>query len=210
MSGARPIRLAVLASGGGRTFENLVQLSREGALHASVELLVTSTRNAGALERAARLRVPSEVIRPRDFADVAEFGRALWARIATARVDLVVLAGYLARLPMDDAWRHRVMNIHPALLPAFGGAGFYGHHVHEAVLAAGAKESGCTVHFVDDEYDHGPIILQRRVPVLPGDTADTLAARVFEAECAAYPQAIRWFAEGRLAVEGGRVVVRPA
>ena len=114
---------------------------------------------------------------------------------------------------VPDDFLGRVMNIHPALIPAFCGKGYYGHHVHEAVLAYGVKVSGCTVHFADNEYDHGPIILQRAVPVLDDDTPDTLAARVFEQECEAYPEAIRLFAEGRLRIEGRRVKImgeRPA
>ncbi len=207
---ARRLRLAVLASGGGRSLENLVLRSRDGSLPATVELVVSNTSKAFALERARAFGIPAEVIRPKDFADRAAFGRALFARLDAARIDLALLAGYLARVPLVDAWKNRVMNIHPALLPAFGGAGFFGHHVHEAVLAARTARSGCTVHFVDDEYDRGPIILQREVPVLPGDDADTLAARVFEAEKEAYPEAVRLFAEGRLSVAGGRVTVRPA
>jgi folate-dependent phosphoribosylglycinamide formyltransferase PurN len=113
----------------------------------------------------------------------------------------------LQLLQVPDDFQGRVMNIHPALIPAFCGKGFYGHRVHEAVLADGAKVSGCTVHFVDNEYDHGPIILQRTVPVLDDDTPDSLAARVFVQECEAYPQAIKWFAEGRLRLEGRKVCI---
>jgi phosphoribosylglycinamide formyltransferase 1 len=123
-------------------------------------------------------------------------------------VELVVMAGFLSLWPIPPQFAGRVINIHPALLPAFGGHGMFGHHVHEAVLATGCKVSGCTVHFVTNEYDQGPIILQRCAPVLEGDTADTLAARIFEQECQALPDAIRLFAQGRLKVEGRRVSVQ--
>ena len=119
------------------------------------------------------------------------------------------MGGFLKRITIPEDFAHRVVNIHPALIPAFCGDGFYGHRVHEAVLEYGAKLSGCTVHFADNQYDHGPVILQRAVPVLDDDTPDTLAARVFAAECAAYPEAIGLIAAGRVAVEGRRVRIRP-
>ena len=122
---------------------------------------------------------------------------------------LCAMAGFLKLWSIPQAWRGHVLNVHPALLPAFGGKGMYGHHVHEAVLASGAKVSGCTVHFADDEYDHGQIVLQRTVPVLEDDTPATLAARVQEAEREAYPEAVSLFAEGRLRIEGRRVRILP-
>ena len=122
-------------------------------------------------------------------------------------VDLVIMAGFLRRWIFPAAYEGRVLNIHPALLPKYGGKGYYGHHVHEAVLKAGEKESGCTVHFADHHYDRGPILVQKRVPVLPGDTPDTLAARVFEAECEAYPEAIELVASGRVRIEGRRAII---
>jgi phosphoribosylglycinamide formyltransferase 1 len=121
--------------------------------------------------------------------------------------DLVVLGGFLKRIVIPPDFTNRVTNIHPGLIPAFCGDGMYGHHVHEAVIAYGAKVSGCTVHFADNQYDHGPVILQKAVPVLDDDTPDTLAARVFQAECEAYPQALQWIAAGRVRVEGRRVRV---
>lgn len=208
MSAPRP-RLAVLVSGGGRSLENLVVRARDGRLNAHVALVVSSSANAGAIARCARLGIPCIVLRRRDHADDASFEDALYALLLRERIDLVVLAGYLARFPLRPAFAGRVVNIHPALLPSFGGKGFFGHHVHEAVLAAGAKVSGCTVHFVDDQYDRGPIIVQRVVPVLDDDDADALAARVFDAELEALPEAINLFAAGRLVVEGSRVRIRP-
>jgi phosphoribosylglycinamide formyltransferase-1 len=127
-----------------------------------------------------------------------------------AAVDLAVMAGFLKKVLIPADFQARVMNIHPSLIPSFSGHGFYGRHVHKAVLEYGAKLSGCTVHFVDNEYDHGPIILQKCVPVMENDTPDALAARVFAAECQAYPEALRLFAEGKLTLNGRRVTVRDA
>src|SRR5206468_7149292 len=138
-----------------------------------------------------------------------EFSQRIFELCRRAQADLVCLAGFLQLLLVPDDFLGRVLNIHPSLIPAFCGKGFYGHHVHEAVLAYGVKVTGCTVHFADNQYDHGPIVLQRTVPVLDDDTPDTLAARVYEQECAAYPDAIRLFAEGRLSIEGRRVRVLP-
>ena len=136
-----------------------------------------------------------------------QFAEEVWSAVRAFAPDLVCFAGWLHLLPIPADFRHKVLNIHPALLPAFGGKGMYGHHVHEAVLAYGAKVSGCTVHFADDTYDTGPILVQKCVPVKERDDPDTLAARVFAAECEAYPEAIRLIASGRVTVEGRRVIV---
>jgi phosphoribosylglycinamide formyltransferase-1 len=135
------------------------------------------------------------------------FAEEVWAAVRGFSPDLVCFAGWLHLVPIPPDFRHRVLNIHPALLPAFGGKGMYGRRVHEAVLAAGVKVSGCTVHFADETYDTGPILVQKCVPVKEGDDPDTLAARVFAAECEAYPEAIGLIAAGRVKVEGRRVVV---
>ena len=180
----------VLLSGGGRTLLNLVAAVQAGRLRAEIVKVISSRRDALGVTRAAEAGLPVEVLRPRDFPDAAAFAAAQTASILAARPDLVVMAGYLVHYPVPAALEGRILNIHPSLLPRHGGQGLYGEHVHAAVLASGDRESGCTVHVVDDEYDHGPIVAQRRVPVLPGDTAETLAGRVFEAECALYPQAI--------------------
>jgi len=210
----RPVRLAVLISGGGTTLLNLLQkidrggLSIDcGELSAEVVLVIASRSDCAGVERARSAGLKCEVISPRDFADIRAFSSGIFSRCREVRADLVTLAGFLSRIEIPDDFRHRVMNIHPALIPAFCGPGMYGHHVHEAVLARGAKVSGCTVHFADNEYDHGPIILQRCVPVLDDDTPDTLAARVFETECELYSEAIRLFAAGRLSVAGRQVRV---
>jgi formyltetrahydrofolate-dependent phosphoribosylglycinamide formyltransferase len=201
-----PIRLAVLISGSGTTLQNFIDRIADGRLDAEIALVVSSNPQAGGVERAQRAGVPVEVIRREDHASVASFNDAIFGRCRAVSADLVTLAGFLKLLKIPPDFAGRVMNIHPALLPQFGGKGMYGHHVHEAVLASGAKISGCTVHFVDNQYDHGPIILQRTVPVLDDDTPETLAARVFGQECEAYPVAIRLFAAAALRIEGGRVL----
>jgi phosphoribosylglycinamide formyltransferase-1 len=197
-----PLRLVCLVSGGGTTLQNLLDRAAEGLLPATVVGVVSSRADAFGIERAARAGVPA-VVEPRG----PGFSERVWAAVRTFRPDLVCLAGWLHLLPIPADLRNRVLNIHPSLLPAFGGKGMYGRHVHEAVLAYGAKVSGCTVHFADDTYDTGPILVQRCVPVLAGDDADALAARVFAAECEAYPEAIQMIAEGRVKLDGRRVGV---
>jgi phosphoribosylglycinamide formyltransferase-1 len=183
-------RLAVLASGGGRSLENLVERTAAGELEAQIALVVVNTPTAGALERAQRHGFEHVLVDHRHFDSPAAFSAAVFAAIEARGIDLVVLAGFLRLLIVPERWIGRVLNIHPALLPKFGGKGFYGERVHAAVLAAGESVTGCTVHYVTNEYDAGPPLLQRRVPVKPGDDAHTLAARVFEEEKIALPQAI--------------------
>ncbi len=202
----RPVRLAVLISGGGTTLANFLAKIAAGELDASVELVVAS-RSCRGTSIAAEAGVRAMVVPRREHADVESFSEAVFASVREADVDLVVLSGFLSLVVVPEDFRLRVMNIHPGLIPAFCGAGFYGHHVHEAVLEYGAKVSGCTVHFADDQYDTGPVVLQRCVPVREDDTPDALAARVFETECEAYPEAIRLFAKGRLRIDGRRVRV---
>jgi phosphoribosylglycinamide formyltransferase-1 len=202
---AAPIRLAVFISGSGTTLQNLLDQIANGRLNAQIVLVVSNQTGAPGLLRAERARIPAVTISRSDFANREEFSDKLFDQCRRAGSELVCLAGFLQLISIPDDFQFRVLNIHPALIPAFCGMGFYGHHVHEAVLAYGAKVSGCTVHFADNQYDHGPIIIQKTVPVLDDDTADALAARVFEKECEAYPEAIRLFAEGRLRVEGRRV-----
>jgi formyltetrahydrofolate-dependent phosphoribosylglycinamide formyltransferase len=204
----RPIRLGVLISGGGTTLVNLVAEIREGRLPAEIGA-VLADRACGGIDKAGALGLDCELIARRTFDSLEAFSGAVFDRLRKARVDLVVLAGFLARLEIPDDFTNRVMNIHPALIPAFCGHGMHGRHVHAAVLERGCTISGCTVHFCDNEYDHGPIILQQAVPVLFEDTPESLAARVFEAECSAYPEAIRRYAAGRLQVAGSRVRTLP-
>lgn len=201
---SRPIKLAVLISAGGTTLQNLIDRIADGRLSAEIVTVISSRADAFGIERARRAGLPVTVV-PKGTPNYTE---AVFAAVRAAQPDLVVMAGWLHLLTIPEDFRFRVLNIHPSLLPAFGGKGMYGHHVHEAVLAYGAKLTGCTVHFADDTYDTGPILVQRVVPVLDTDTPDTLAARVYEAECEAYPEAIRLIAEGHLRVEGRRVVRR--
>jgi formyltetrahydrofolate-dependent phosphoribosylglycinamide formyltransferase len=206
--GVKPLRLAVLISGSGRTLKNLLVRIAAERLGAEVRLVISSRPEAGGLQFAREADVPWVVFSRKDFA-VQDFSRAVFDRCRAAEADIVVLAGFLARLVIPADFENRVVNIHPALVPAFCGQGFFGHHVHQAALDYGVKLSGCTVHFVDNQYDHGPVILQKAVPVLDDDTADTLAARVFEAETEAYPEALQLIACGRVQVTGRRVRVGP-
>jgi len=176
---------------------------------AEIVLVVSSRRDALALERATRHALPAIVLRPRDYQDVASFDRALCGALDAARVDLVILAGFLAILGSEAvaAYAGRIMNIHPSLLPSFGGRGWYGRRVHDAVLSYGCKVSGATVMFVTPEVDAGPIILQEAVPVLDHDTVETLAERVAGVEKRLYPLAIQLYGAGRLFILGRRVQV---
>ncbi len=205
-----PLNLAVLISGGGTTLKNLLAKIDAGQLDARVRLVISSAPGARGLDYASEAGIPAAVIERNRFASTEQFSAAIFDRCREAGADVVVMAGFLKRIaiPADFA-TGRVTNIHPGLIPAFCGQGFYGHHVHEAVLEYGAKLSGCTVHFADNQYDHGPVILQRAVPVMDDDTPDTLAARVFEAECEAYPEALRMIASGRLRLDGRRVRYSP-
>lgn len=205
----RPLRLAVLISGTGRTLKNLLARVAAGTLDAEICLVISSTARAGGLQYAKEAGVPAAVFPRSQFGSQDDYSQAVFDACRNARAELVVLAGFLKRLTIPADFVNRVVNIHPALVPAFCGKGFYGHHVHEAALAYGVKLSGCTVHFVDNEYDHGPVILQKAVPVLEDDTPESLAARVFEAETEAYPEAIQWIAEGRVTVDGRRVRIAP-
>lgn len=207
---AHTLQMAVLLSGTGRTLENFQQAIASGQLRARVAVVVSSKRDAYGLTRAQQHGIDAVAVPRRAHADLAAFQAAINAVLARYPIDLVVLAGFLSLYHPPPALAGRVMNVHPALLPAFGGQGMYGDRVHQAVLASGVKISGCTVHFADAYYDHGPIILQAAVPVLEDDTVPTLAARVFAAECTLYPQAIQLFADNRLRVEGQRVRILPA
>ena len=209
ISGRPPLRIAVLISGGGTTLRNLIEKIDAGQLPVEIVLVISSSPTARGLQYATEANIPGAVVERKSFADQDSFSREIFDRCRGVQADMVAMAGFLKRITIPEDFANRVLNIHPGLIPAFCGEGFYGHHVHEAVLNYGAKLSGCTVHFADNQYDHGPVIVQRAVPVLDDDTPDTLAARVFEAECEAYPEALRLLAAGRVTVEGRRVRVRP-
>jgi phosphoribosylglycinamide formyltransferase-1 len=202
-----PLRLAVLISGGGTTLKNLLDKIASGQLAVEVRVVVSSNPAARGLAFAQQAGIQTAVLERRSFSSEQAFSEAIFARCRQADVDFVTMAGFLKHVLIPLDYENRVVNIHPALIPACCGKGFYGLRVHEAVLASGARESGCTVHFVDNQYDHGPIILQRTVPVEKDDTPERLAARVFAAECEAYPEALRLLASGRVRVEHGRVTI---
>jgi len=204
-----PLRLAVLLSGAGTSLENLFDRIAAGALRARVEVVIASKAGAGGLERARRRGVAAVAVPRREHPDVGEFNDALHAVLDRHPVDLVALLGFLSPFETRGRFEGRALNVHPALVPAFSGKGYYGRRVHEAVLEAGVKVTGATVHFVDAQYDHGPIIDQEPVRVRDDDTPETLAARVQAAERRLVPEAIRLFGEGRLRIEGRRVRVLP-
>lgn len=205
----KTIKLAVLLSGGGTTLQNILDRIDAAKLSASVVAVVASKPGAYGLERAKARGIDTYVVRRRDFPDSGAFSDRINEVLKPHAPDLILLAGFMLLYRVPGEYEGRVMNIHPALIPAFCGRGFYGWRVHEAVLEYGARISGCTVHFVNNRYDKGPIILQQAVPVIEGDTPETLAARVFERECEAYPEAIQLFADGRLRIEGRTVRILP-
>jgi len=194
---SEPLRVGVLVSGGGRSVLNLHECLVRADVAAQIVMVVSSRGDAPAVTRCAAAGLPVTVVERRAYSPV-EFSQRIADALRAARVELVCMAGFLSFWRIPDDFAGRVINIHPALLPRHGGAGFFGDRVHRAVLAADDAESGCTVHFADDEYDHGPVILQRRMVVLPGDTVETLAARVFEEEKIALSEVVRMFADGRL------------
>ncbi|MSR55841.1 MAG: phosphoribosylglycinamide formyltransferase [Gemmataceae bacterium] len=190
-----PFPIAVFLSGGGTTLQNLIDRIAAGTLPVRIVQVISSKANAKGVERARLAGLPVTVVERKGFASVEAFSQRNFDLCRSAGAQLVCLAGFLQLLRIPEDFRGRVINIHPALLPEFGGKGMYGHHVHEAVVQAGSKTSGCTVHYVDDQYDHGEVIAQRAVPVEAEDTAELLAARVFAAECELYPEVITRFAK---------------
>jgi len=193
----KPLRLAVLLSGSGRTLENLLGCIATGRLAATVEAVVSSRGDVRGVQIAAAAGIPVSILPPQG-RPLADWSAAIFAACRVATPDLVVMAGFLHLVEIPTDFVGRVINIHPALLPDFGGKGYYGMHVHRAVIERGCTVSGCSVHLVDNEYDHGRILLQQTVPVLRDDSPESLAARVFTAECAALPEAINQIAAGTL------------
>jgi formyltetrahydrofolate-dependent phosphoribosylglycinamide formyltransferase len=206
----KSIRLGVLISGGGTTLINLLEKIDQGRLNAKVVLVISSRSTVKGVERAKNAGLDVKIIRKKDYPDIDDFSKHIKDELVAADVDLVVQGGWLCLWKIPARYENRVMNIHPALLPSFGGKGMWGHHVHEAVLKTGCKVSGCTVHFCTNEYDKGPIIVQRTCEARDDDTPDTLAARVFEQECIAYPEAIKLFTEGKLSVQNNIVTIANA
>lgn len=196
------IQLGVLLSGSGTTLQNLIDRIGDDSLDAEIACVISSRADAFGLERARSHTIPAVLVERASYATSAAFNGALWKALSTHGIDLVILAGFMSMIQVPKEFENRIMNIHPALVPAFCGKGLYGRHVHEAVIAYGAKITGATVHFVDEEYDHGPIIMQAAVPVYDTDTPETLAHRVQATEREIYPQAISLYAQDRLKVEG--------
>jgi phosphoribosylglycinamide formyltransferase-1 len=202
-----PLRIVVLISGGGTTLRNLIEKIAAGQLDVRTERVISSNAAARGLEFAREAGIPTDTIERKTFESNEAFSVAVFDACREVSPDLVVMGGFLKLIEIPPDFENRVLNIHPALIPAFSGKGFYGPRVHEAVLEYGAKLSGCTIHFVDNRYDHGPILVQRAVAVLDDDTPETLAARVFAAECETYPEALRLIGEGRVRIEGRKVFV---
>lgn len=204
-----PLRIAVLLSGSGTSLENLFEHIDRG-LPAEVVCVVASKKSAFGLTRASNRGVPAIAVPRRDHPDVASFNDALHAALAPFEADLICLLGFMSPFELRDRFVGRALNVHPALIPAFSGKGFYGHHVHEAVLKKGVKWTGATVHFVSEGYDEGPILLQGTVAVLDDDTPDSLAERVQALERELVPEAVRLIADGRVRIEDGRTRIAPA
>jgi len=201
-------RVAVFASGGGSNFQALA----DHAIDYNVELLVTNRSKIGALERADRLKIPAHVIPPARFKKEELYSKSVIQLLQEQRIDLVALAGYLSKIPSQLVLEFSgpILNIHPALLPRFGGKGLYGKRVHQAVLEAKETISGATVHIVDEEYDTGPIILQETVPILGNDTPDSLALRILNIEHQLYPKVVNLFAQKRVKLKGRHVTILPS
>lgn len=206
----RKLNLGVLASGGGSNLQAIMDHCEAGKLDAAVRVVISNHSDSRALARARARGIPAVHLSGKTSPTPEALDRAVLHALRQHGVELVVLAGYMKKLGPETlaAYENKILNIHPALLPSFGGVGMYGFHVHEAVLSSGARVSGPTVHLVNGEYDRGPIVAQRAVPVLEDDTPETLAARVLVEEHALYSEAIQWFAEGRVRVEGGRARIR--
>lgn len=203
------IKIAVLVSGSGTTLQNIIDCCASGAIDGEVVCVFSSRADAYGLTRAGDAGIPNKAVVRKDFGNAKDFGDAMWGEVEPYTPDLIVLAGFMSLLHVPAAYEGRIMNVHPALIPSFCGKGMYGHHVHTAVLEYGVKLTGVTVHFVNEEYDNGPIISQGIVPVEEGETPDTLAERVQAEERDLYPKAIQLFAEGRLRIEGRVVHIAP-
>lgn len=194
------IKIAVLVSGGGTNLQSLIDGCKSGFIPGEIVLVVSSKPDAYALERARKENIEASVIEKKLFKNEEEYSAEIQKAVDKKKADLICLAGFLLKLAPNivRTYKNKILNIHPALLPEFGGPGMYGIRVHETVLKSGQKYSGCTVHLVDEEFDHGPIVLQKRVPVEAGDTPVKLAERVLKEEHELYPAAVRMFAMGEI------------
>lgn len=199
------LNLAILISGSGTTLQNIIDKINDKTLNASIQIVISSAPDTYGVKRAEQNNIPVSIVQRKGFNNSEIFSNTIINEIEKYSVDLIILAGFLHLFKIPDKYTGRAMNIHPGLIPSFCGKGYYGHHVHKAVIESGVKVSGCTVHFVDNVYDCGPIIIQRVVQVHEDDSSETLAQRVFKEECIAYPEAINLFAEGRLKIEERKV-----
>jgi phosphoribosylglycinamide formyltransferase-1 len=198
------LRIAVLGSGRGSNFQAILgAIQQERIPAARICLVISNNSSAGILDIARASSLPAIHLSQKQYPSEGQLVDALLSLLRQHDINLIVLAGYMKRLHprVIEAYRNRILNIHPALLPKFGGKGMYGHHVHEAVIQAGETESGATVHLVDELYDHGTIVLQRTIPVAPEDTPESLAAKVLHIEHEIYPEALRLIAEGKLTTQ---------
>ncbi len=204
------LNVAVFASGQGSNFKAILDAIRTGTIrNARVVLLISNNSGAGALMIAREHQIPAAHISRKQFGSDEAYTAALYQALKSHDANFIALAGYMKLIPREvvRAFRNRILNIHPALLPRFGGAGMYGLRVHEAVLASGSKVSGATVHLVDEEYDRGPVVMQETLDVADSDTPETLASRVLEIEHRLYPRVLELFAEGRVKIDGGHVTI---
>jgi phosphoribosylglycinamide formyltransferase-1 len=198
------MNIAVFASGRGSNFQAILNAIDTGILPARVVVLISNKSDAGAMEIARAYNISTQHLSQKMFSSEEALTDAILEVLEKNHADLIALAGYLKKIPgrVIQQYRNRIVNIHPALLPSFGGQGMYGHHVHESVIACGEKISGATVHLVDEEYDRGPIVLQKTVDIMPNETPDSLAAKVLKVEHEIFPLALKAFAEGRVRIEG--------
>jgi len=198
------MNIAVFASGRGSNFQSILNAIDAGILPAQVVVLISNKSDAGAMEIARAQNIPTQHLSQKMFSSEEALAKAMLDVLKKKQTEFIVLAGYLKKIPAQviRQYRNRIINIHPALLPLFGGDGMYGHRVHESVLASGEKVSGATVHLVDEEYDRGPIVMQKTVDIVPDETPDSLAAKVLKIEHEIFPLALKAFAEGRIKVEG--------
>ncbi|MCD6417845.1 phosphoribosylglycinamide formyltransferase [bacterium] len=203
------MRIAVFVSGGGTNLQSIIDAAESGKLSAEVSLVLSSKSDAYALERARRHNIPAVYLSSKEFQSRDYFLHAMFDVLDEHKIDFIALAGYMKKVPPEivKKYKNRITNIHPALLPAFGGKGMYGMRVHQAVIEYGCKVTGVTIHIVDEEYDHGPIVAQKCVPVSDQDTPETLAERVLAIEHLLYPQVLEWFAQDKVIVSGNIVKV---
>lgn len=199
----KKLRIAVFASHGGSNLQSLIDATENGRLPAEIVLVVSNNRKAYALERARNHGIPTSILSDRNFPDEESYARELIRQLHDKSVNLICLAGYMKKIPkmLLDKYPRRILNIHPALLPKFGGKGMYGKRVHEAVLEAGESETGVSVHLIDEIYDHGKVLAQEKVPVKPTDDPESLQRRVLEVEHKLYPEVIAKIASGDISLE---------